>query len=117
MCFRSVLFIRTAVCNMRPEPDERRAGLLSASRLQGLLKRGHVVAIPRYRLHKPAVRLEPLPNILTKGKTRSTVDADMIVVVDSNQVVQSEMTRQRTCFRRDSFLHITVATDHINIVV
>ena len=74
------------------------------------IQRLQVVRI-RDVLHEPVVRLETRADILRERQLRFAFDADLVVVVKPQQLVQPEMSRQRSGFRRDAFHHIAIAAD------
>ena len=57
-----------------------------------LVERRQIVAITAHRLHEPSICRIPCRNVFGEGKRRRSVDRDVVVIIDDDQIVQSEMT-------------------------
>ena len=111
------LLRRAAVADHGPNPDEARPRGLGARRIEGAPHRSEVVAIALDRLHEPAVRLVPLRHVFRERQRGRPVDRDAVVVVQDDEVRQTEVPRQRTRLGRDAFFEAAVAGDDIDPVI
>ncbi len=67
--------------------------------------------------HVPAIGLVALRDILAEGDLGVTLDGDLVVVVDHDEVAQFLGTRQRGGLGLDTLLHAAVAEDRVHEVV
>src|SRR4030042_2003051 len=99
----SILKIRTAVSDMRSEVDYARPVLFRNRVFQCLLERHHIVPISADYLHIPVISLESFCPVLAKRQARITVDGNMCVIINNNQLAQSQMSRKRAGLGWDAF--------------
>ena len=64
----------------------------------------------------PAVREEALLDVLGEGAGGVTVDRDVVVVVEGNQVSELEVTGERGGLGRDTLLQATITGEHVGEV-
>ena len=67
--------------------------------INGLLERVQVGAVI-HGLHVPAIGLVALRHVLGERESRVAIDGDVVVVVEDDQLSQTEVTRQRRRLRR-----------------
>jgi hypothetical protein len=65
----------------------------------------------------PAVRLVALQHVLGEGDVGIALDADVVVVVDQDQIAESLVAREATCLGGDPLLQTTVTGDDVDPVV
>lgn len=65
----------------------------------------------------PTVGLVPLDNILGEGAVGVTVNRDMVVVPDGNEVAELKVTSQRASLARDTLHQAAVAEEAVCVVV
>ena len=68
-------------------------------------------------LDVPAVGLVPLRGVLAQRDRRVVLDGDLVVVVDHREVAQLLGARQGRRLGGDALLDVTVAGDHVDLVV
>src|SRR5579863_611604 len=110
MGLRSILAIRAAVTDMAVHPDERRPILLGDRIGEGARKRVEIVGVLD-RLRMPAVGVEAPDDVLGKSHVGVTVDRDVVIVVEVDEVAETEMSGERARLARDAFHHVAVAAD------
>ncbi len=103
------------VANDRFGDDQRWTAGLSLSRCDRLLHGLHVVAVGPH--HMPAVRLEALGVVVAVRQIGGTVNGDVVVVVQVDQLAQPQVPRQRRRFVRHAFLQVAVRADRVGVVV
>ncbi len=64
----------------------------------------------------PAVGEEALLDILGEGAGGVTVNRDVVVVVESDEVSELEVTGERSGLGRDTLLQATVTGEHVGVV-
>ena len=98
------------------DDDHRRLAGLGLERLQ---RRGQCVEVVGVVdvLHRPAVALEPLRDVLGERQLGAALDGDLVAVVDPAQVGQLEMTGQRRRLGADPLHQAAVAADRVDVVV
>src|SRR5262249_25046678 len=65
--------------------------------------------------HDPMVAAKPRRHVFAESKVRLSLDRDAVAVVDPTQIPQPEMARERSGFARDTFHHVSVAAQGINL--
>ncbi len=116
MCVVRILFVRTAVSDVRLHLDQRRfVGHLRC--MQNRCFDLFDIVPVMHRLHVPAVGFEPGTDIFRKGQIRTTVDTDIVVVVQINDIPQFQMTGQRCRFGRDPFHQTAVSANTVNVII
>ncbi len=96
--------------------DQRRLARLGARRLDGRSNGIAVVAINR-RNHLPAVGLETFRGVVAEPAFHFAIDGNAVVIVESNQLAQTQGSRQRADFVGDAFHHATVAEEGVGVVI
>ena len=69
----------------------------------------HVVGVDR--LHVPAIRLEAQRHVVAVRKRGRAIDADVVVVVEIDQLAQLEVAGQRGRLVADAFFQVAVADE------
>lgn len=64
----------------------------------------------------PSVRLEPHLDVLGEGTSGVSVDGDLVVVVDGDQVAELEVTSERGGLGGDTLLETTVTGEHYRLM-
>src|SRR5882724_7631522 len=116
MRFVGALDFRDAFTDERVRNDELRFAVIAFLRdLEGVEKLLHVLAIDL--LDVESVRFESRASIFALRLLRCRVECDGIGVVDEDQIIETKVTRKRARFRRNAFLHATIAgeTNHMLI--
>lgn len=83
----------------------------------GLLNAVEVVVTVADDEDLPAVRLVSLDNVLSEGAVGVTVNGDVVVVVDGNQVAELEVTSQGRGLGGDTLHQATVTEEAVCVVV
>src|SRR6185295_7474351 len=65
----------------------------------------------------PAVSEKARGNVLGEGDVRGPFDADVVVVPDPAEIIQTEMTGEGGSFGSHAFHHATVTADGVDVVV
>ena len=104
-----------AVADMRSNRDQARPRVRLGGRDCGV-DRGNVVAVFDSR-RVPAIGVEPLQHVLVERHRRRPVELDVIVVVEVDQLAQTEVAGQRSRLGRDPFLEIAIRADGVDKVV
>jgi len=112
-----ILHVRAAVSDMRAELYHARPLVLGLGVIQGLFEARHIVAVAGDFPDVPSVGLEALGPVLGEGKLGLAVDADVVVVVDNDKIVQPQMPGQRAGLGGNAFLQVAVAGDDVYLVV
>jgi len=113
---RRVLLVRRAVGDVRAQRDQRRPRRLGLGRRQGGVDGLAVVAVV-HALHVPAVGLETHEPVLGERQVGGAVDADVVVVVEDDQLAQGEVPGERGGLGGDALHQVAVAGDHVGVVV
>src|SRR5581483_6272181 len=113
VCLGGVLTIGAAVADYRTDADEGRAPGFRASFLDRSGQRTEIVGVFN-RQRVPSVCLEPPAHVLGECDVRMAVDSDVIVVVDVDDVAESEMARERGGFAGNPLHQISVTDDRKN---
>ena len=101
---------------MAVQDDEGRAALRALEHLEGVLDPLKVVRVAD-PLHIPAVPEEAGRHVFGKRDVRVPLDGDVVVVEDPAEVVEAEMSRERSRLRGDSFHEAAVTAHRIDVVV
>ncbi len=110
------LDFRDAFTDERVRDDELRFAIIALLRdLKGVEKLLHVLAVDL--LDVESVRFESRAGIFALRLLRCRVECDGIGIVDEDQIIETKVTRKRARFRRNAFLHATIAgqTNHMLI--
>jgi hypothetical protein len=65
----------------------------------------------------PAVGVEPFGHIFRKGDSGGALDGDPIVIIQADELGQSQMAGQGCRFGRDTFHEVSVAAHHKGVVI
>ena len=110
-----ILLVRAAEADVRPDGDEARP-VVGPGRLDGGRDRLHVVAVG-HALGVPAVRLEARGDILGPGHLRRAVELDEVVVIQDDELAESQVAGQARRFGRHALLEIAVRGDDVGPVI
>src|SRR6185437_10658977 len=91
------------------------AGLLAGC-LNGSTYSPYIITVLQH-LDMPAIGFEPFSDVLPEGDIGIALDADVIVVIEIDDITQTEMTGKGSRFGRHAFHHISVAADGVDRVV
>ena len=100
MCFLGVLAGRQPKSDMGPDSNNRGAGICFRF-LNSQIDRFHIIAI-RDGLYMPVISSEARHPVFGEGDFRIAIDRDMVVIIQVNQLPQTEMTCQRSRFGGDT---------------
>src|SRR5215467_5779617 len=115
VCGARILTMRRAISNMALYVYYGRLARRPSGIAEGVLDSIKVVGIAHTN-HVPSVGQEPPRDVLGERDIRFAFDGDVVVVVDPAQVVELEVTCQRSGLRRDAFHHATVAAQRVDPV-
>ena len=99
-----------------PEPDDGRLGRVLLGLLDGSGDSSIVVVSVLDVQDLPAVRLEPHLDVLGERTGGVSVNGDLVVVVDGNQVSELEVTSERGGLGSDTLLETTVTGEHYKLM-
>ena len=111
----AVVLVRAAVADVRPDGDQARP-VVGARRLDGGFDRGDVVAVLD-ALGVPAVGIEALGDVLGPGHRGRAVELDVVVVVQDDELAQSQVAGQAGGLRGDALLKVAVGCDDVGPMV
>ena len=109
------LTVGAAVADGRLADDERGAPRALPRRGNGFVHSGYVVPVHGTQ-HIPAIGLEARRRVIGKPGGDLPINADAVVVVERNQLVQPPRARQRARLVADAFHQAAVAQKHIGVV-
>ena len=116
----AVRLVRTrlgaSVTDHRAHPNQRRPRRLCLRSKNRSLNRHQVVPIC-HMLHMPVISLEPPRHILCKRELRRPIQRDQVVVIQHNQLAQTQCARKRSRLMRDAFHQVAVSAQYIRVVV
>lgn len=79
---------------------------------------GSIVAIAiTNSLDVPVVGLETLENVFSEGDSNVTIDGDVVVIIEGNELTELQVTSKRTGLRGNTFLKTTITENDIGVVV
>ena len=111
----AVLLVRAAVADVGPDRDQARP-VVGPGGLDGRLDRADVVAVLD-PARVPAVGIEALDDVLGEGHRRRPVELDVVVVVEDDELAESEVPGEARRLGGDAFLEIAVGGDDVGPVV
>ena len=115
MGFRRSL-LRHSKADDRVNADQRRLVLYLLRVLDRLFDGFQIVAVRDLR-HVPAGRLETLCPVFGKREIGRTVDRDLVVVVEIDQIAELQMPGKRRGFVADAFHQIAVRADAVDKII
>src|SRR5262249_36455988 len=92
-----ILLAGTAIGDVGVYDDQRGAPTLGLRRLDGGLKRRHIIAVHDL-LDMPTVSLESLAHLLGERQFGGAVDGDAIIIIEIDEFSQLQMSGQRGRF-------------------
>src|SRR5437868_4860392 len=96
--------------------DERRPALRLLENLARVFDSANVIGIADAQ-NVPAVSEKARGYIFSERDVRVPFDADVIVVVDPAEIIETEMTGEGGSFRSNAFHHAAVTGDGVDVVV
>ena len=105
--------IRCPTTDQGLEDDQRRPLRLISSRFERGRESTAILPIDRID-DLPAIGLEARGNIFAEGDLGPSVDGDLIVIVDEDEVSEFVMTGEGGCLRGDPFHEITIAHEPVH---
>ena len=84
---------------------------------KGVFNRIQVVALLAKINYVPAVASEPHRYVITAREVSRTVNCDLVVVENRNQVIQLLVPSKRSCFVADALHQAPIAHDHVGVMV
>lgn len=112
----STLLLRT-ISNDGGELDQGWLISDSLGILDGLLNGLKIIVTILDPLGVPSVGLEAGENIFSERDVGVTVDGDVVVIIDGNEVAELEMSGQRDGFSGNTLLQTTVSKECVGMVV
>ena len=109
------VLVRGAVADDGTDRDDRRP-LVGLGGRDGRVDRLDVVAVVD-ALDVPAIRGEPLEDVLGERPGRRAVELDPVVVVERDELAQPEVAGERARLRADALLEVAVGADDVRVVV
>lgn len=110
------LFLGTETDN-RSHSDQRRLLVVLLALLDGGGDTGQIGVAVIDVQYFPSVRLESLLDVFGERAVGVTVNGDVVVIVDGNQVPELQVTGEGSGFRSDTFLQASVTGEHVGVVV
>ena len=107
--------VRSAFTDLRLADDDRRLALRDTGHFDGGADLLHALSVDLDDV--PAVGRETRADVFRQSDLRGTFDADAVVVIEKDQIVQFHVTGQSASFMRGAFHDAAVAADHINFLV
>jgi hypothetical protein len=109
--------VRRAVGDVRAYDHHRRLSLLGLGAFDCLVERGQVVGIVD-PLHVPALSFEAAADVVGVERDRGgSVDCDVVVVVEEDQLAEAELAGDRCGLAGDSLHQVAVGADDVDVVV
>ena len=102
---------------MRAQDEQRRAVFVGHAVTQAALERVEVLGDFAELDDLPSVRAEPLGHVVGVGELGRTVDGDVVVVVDRDEVAELEVAGEGGGLVADAFHEVAVAADRERVVV
>ncbi len=112
-----VLHLRRRVTDVRPEHEQRGSCLLGDAGAEPRLQRVEIVRGLTELHDMPAVRFEPLRDVVGVRELGRAVDRDVVVVVDEDHAPEAQVPGERRGFVADAFHQVAVAADPEDAVV
>mmetsp|Transcript_70973 Transcript_70973/g.161208 ORF Transcript_70973/g.161208 Transcript_70973/m.161208 type:complete len:282 (+) Transcript_70973:756-1601(+) len=117
MCVMAVGLVRRAISDDRLHLDQ--SGLVGARLCFGnrLADGGHVCVAILHGKHLPAVGFVSLAHVLREGQLSVTVNCDVVVVVEGNELSQTKVASIRAGLVGNTLLHASIAHNAVSVVV
>ena len=107
--------IRSAFADGRLADDDRRFALRDTGHFDGGADLLHALAVDFDDV--PAVGRETSADVFRQSDLRGAFDADAVVIIEENQIVQFQMAGKSAGFMGGAFHDAAVAADHIDLLV
>lgn len=99
----------------RLQRDQRRLARLSPGHRERHVDGARLMAVAALDL--PAAGLEPRRNVLREGNRSWSVDGDLVVVVEHDQLAQTQMPREADRLLADALLQTAVAQKDVGVMI
>ena len=108
--------VRRAIADLGPHDHQRGPTGLTARVLQDAIDVIQIVPV-RDVLHVPAVGGEPRAHVFGEAHGRRSREADVIVVVQDDELAEPEMPGERASLGGDALHQVAVARQHVGVVI
>src|SRR5262249_40379881 len=112
----SILFVWCAVSNVAINNNERWPVVGVEKSAQSAGQHFQIIGVA-HASHIPSVAEEAGGYILSKSQSRVTFYGDVVVIVDPAKIGELKMTGERGGFARDTFHHVAIAAQRVDVVV
>src|SRR5262249_23646122 len=112
----SILFVGSAVGNVAIHDNERRPIARIEKSSQSARKHFQIISVA-HASHIPSIAQETGGYILSKSQSRVTFYGDVVVIVDPAKIGELKMSGERGGFARDTFHHVAIAAQRVDVVV
>ena len=116
MCLECVLLVRGAETDDIANEDDRGLVFHTLGRAQSAVEGVEVIAVA-HPLHLPAVGGKTQPHVLGKIQRGRPGQRDLVVVVQHDQLAQSQMPGQRASFGSHPLHQVAVRGDDVGMVI
>ncbi len=110
------LLVRRAIADHRLAADQGRPRGARPGLLQGRANRLRIMTVD-LRDDMPAVCLEARRRVVRKPTADVAVDGDSVVVIQADELPETQRAGQRAGFVRNTLHHAAVAQKHVSVVV
>src|SRR5580704_18528507 len=111
-----VLLMRAAIANVSPCQDQRWLLVLGLGLTNGGCHVFRIIAI-RNHASMPATRFEAFCHVLGKVDLGGSSEGDMVLIVQINELPQTQMSGQGSGFLADTLHQDAIATDRVRRVI
>ena len=114
--FRRILHVRATEANVISDADERRFFVLRFRQRNSRIDSFQIGAIFDAQ-NVPLMRFKASTNVFCKADIGRAVDRNVVVIVEHDELAQSQMPSNRRRFGANAFHEATIATNRIRIVI
>ena len=114
---RRILLVGRSEADVRADDDQRRPVRLRSGGFHGSPERVHVVGRITYVLHVPAVGPETACGVVGVREVRGSVDRDPVVIIEYDQLSETQVPGERAGFVRGPLHEVTVAAHHVREMI
>lgn len=87
------------------------------SSLDGFFNGGIIAITVTDSLDVPVISFETLEDIFGEGDTSVTIDGDVVIIIEGNELTKLQVTSERASLRGNTFLKTAITEDDIGVVV
>src|ERR1051326_5016586 len=113
---RRVLLVWRAVSDVTIDDDQERLCFRRLEGFDGARESLTIIGIA-YMLDTPAIRRKSARNIFAECELGTSLDADVVIVVNPTEIAELEMAGQRRGFACNTFHQIAIAAKSIDVVI